>query len=188
MSVRHLSVNIRLDSKHRTPAKLAKLHPGATILDLTSRGEQPWVRFSPFWPHGGIPVPFSPGVTSHSVEGAWQALKVFERADVDPSKLEITNMVGLKRTVRKFGRCLGHREGLAGERLLGYIDARKAIYLPLYHHVLREHLRGELARLRELAERGPVVVLDYETNADIDDPSKPLSHAGLVIEWLRNEA
>jgi len=26
------------------------------ILDLTSRGSEPWVRFSPFYPHGGIPV------------------------------------------------------------------------------------------------------------------------------------
>lgn len=179
-------MDIRLDSKRRPLAKLAKLHPGATILDLTSRGEHPWVKFSPFWPHGDIPVPFSPGVVSQSVEGAWQALKVFERADVDPAKLEITNMVGLKRTVKRFGRCLGHREGLAGERLLGYIEARRAIYLPLYHHVLRERLSDELARLRELAERGPVVVLDYETNANIDDPSKPLSHAALVLEWLRN--
>jgi hypothetical protein len=178
-------MDIRLDSKRRPLAKLAKLHPGAAILDLTSRGEHPWVKFSPFWPHGEIPVPFSSGVASMSVEGAWQALKVFERADVDPSKLEITNMVGLKRTVKRFGRCLGHREGLAGERLLGYIEARRAIYLPLYQHVLRENLCDELAQLRALAERGPVVVLDYETNADIDDPSKPLSHAALVIDWLR---
>ncbi len=178
-------MDIRLDSKRRPPAKLAKLHPGATILDLTSRGEKPWVRFSPFWPHGGIPVPFSSDVFSMSVEGAWQALKVFERADVDRAKLEITNMVGLKRTVKRFGRCLGHREGVRGKRLLGYIEARRAIYLPLYQHVLRVKLRDELAQLRELAERGPVVVLDYETNADIDDPSKPLSHAALVLEWLR---
>lgn len=178
-------MDIRLDSKRRPLAKLAKLHPGATILDLTSRGEDPWVKFSPFWPHGGIPVPFCPGVVSMSVEGAWQALKVFERADVDVAKLEVANMVGLKRTVKRFGRCLGHREGLTGERLLGYIEARHAIYLPLYQHVLRERLQAELAQLRALAEQGPVVVLDYETNADIDEPSKPLSHAALVLEWLR---
>jgi hypothetical protein len=31
----------------------------APLLDVTSRGPQPWVRFSPFYPHGSIPVPFS---------------------------------------------------------------------------------------------------------------------------------
>ena len=29
------------------------------ILDVTSKGPEPWVRFSPFYPHGSIPVPFS---------------------------------------------------------------------------------------------------------------------------------
>lgn len=178
-------MDIRLDSKRRPLAKLAKLHPGATIVDLTSKAPAPWVRFSPFWPHGDLPLPYSPGVVSASVEGAWQALKVFESADVDPSKLAITDMRGLKRSVRRFGRCLGHREGLAGERLLGYVEARRAIYLPLYAYVLRERLQPELDELRELADRGPLVVLDYETNADVNDPSKPLSHASLVIAWLR---
>ena len=177
-------MDIRLDSKRRPLAKLAKLHPGATILDLTSKADAPWVRFSPFWPHGDIPLPFSPGVVTASVEGAWQALKVFESADVDASKLAITDMRGLKRSVRRFGRCLGHREGLQGTRLLGYVEARKAIYLPLYDYVLRERLADELAALRELAERGPLVLLDYETNADVDDPSKPLSHASLVVRAL----
>ena len=31
---------------------------------------------SPFYPHGGIPIPFSGSVTSQSVEGIWQGLKV----------------------------------------------------------------------------------------------------------------
>ncbi|TDD65424.1 hypothetical protein E1298_41375, partial [Actinomadura rubrisoli] len=28
---------------------------GALVLDVTSRGDEPWVRFSPFYPHGGYP-------------------------------------------------------------------------------------------------------------------------------------
>ena len=50
------------------------------ILDLTSKAAEPWVRFSPFYPHGDIPVPFSAGRTAQSVEGIWQGLKVFESA------------------------------------------------------------------------------------------------------------
>jgi hypothetical protein len=172
---------------HRRAGEAArKSHPGAAILDLTSRGTRPWVAFSPFYPHGGIPVPGAPGRTSASVEGLWQALKVFEHADVDESKLAITSMKGIKRGAGKLGRVLGHREGLGLPNLLGYIEARRRIYLPAYHFVLATHLQRELAELRRMAGAGGLVLLDYETNTDVDDPSRPLSHAGLVMHWLQD--
>lgn len=171
-------------SRHTPRGKLEAKHPGASLIDLTSRGPQPWVRFSPFFPHGGIPVPLSPGIVGASVEGIWQGLKVFETADVDRSRLEITDMRGIKRTVRKFGRCLGHRAGFDGTELLDYLAARKAIYLPAYAYVLGERLVDELGQLRALAETQPLVLLDYETNTDVEDARKPLSHAGLVRAWL----
>jgi hypothetical protein len=62
-------------SRRRT--RLSLDFPDALILDVTSRGPEPWVRLSPFYPHGGIPVPGHPDRTSQSVEGLWQALKVF---------------------------------------------------------------------------------------------------------------
>jgi hypothetical protein len=176
-------MHIELASRHTPRAKLEAKHPDAALIDLTSRGPAPWVRFSPFYPHGGIPVPLSPDRVGASVEGIWQGLKVFETADVDASRLEVTSMRGLKRTVRKFGRCLGHRAGFGGE-LLGYVAARRAIYLPAYAYVLRERLADELAQLRALGETGPLLLLDYETNTDVDDARKPLSHAALVRAWL----
>lgn len=172
---------------HRRAGESArKSHPGAAILDLTSRGSAPWVKFSPFWPHGDIPVPGAPGRLSASVEGLWQALKVFERADVDERKLDITSMKGIKRGAGKHGRVLGHRAGLGSPELLGYIEARHRIYLPAYHHVLTRHLQRELAELRRMAGAGGLILLDYETNTDVDDPSRPLSHAGLVMHWLQD--
>ncbi|MFD9698414.1 DUF6939 family protein [Lentzea sp. NPDC059081] len=159
--------------------------PGAVVVDVTSRGPEPWVRFSPFYPHGEIPVPLSPGVTSASVEGVWQALKVFEGADVDPSKLHVTSMKGLKRTVRRFGQVRGHRAGLTGEHLLDYRTARQEIYLPTYRWVLENRLQAEVARLHELASSADVVLLDYTTNGDAEDLSTPLSHAALIAEHLR---
>lgn len=159
--------------------------PDAVVIDVTSRGPDPWVRFSPFYPHGQIPVPLSPGVTSESVEGIWQALKVFESADVDASKLTVTSMKGLKRTVRRFGQVRGHRAGLAGERLLDYRTARHEIYLPAYRWVLEHRLRPEVARLHELATSSDVVLLDYTTNGDVEDLSTPLSHAALIADHLR---
>jgi hypothetical protein len=156
----------------------------AAIYDVTSRGPEPWARFSPFFPHGGIPVPFSPGVVSMSAEGIWQGLKVFERADVDSSRFARAAMRGLKRSARTYGRVLGHRAGVAGERLLPYVEARRLIYLPSYRWVLEHRLADLVATLRRTAAERPVILLDYETNCDIDDTSRPLSHACLVVRYI----
>lgn len=162
-------------------------YPGAVIVDLTSHGVQPWVRFSPFYPHGNIPVPFSSGQVSASVEGIWQGLKVFEQADVDPSRFTVTSMKHLKRSVRAYGRVLGHRQGVDGSMLLDYAEARHLIYLPTYYWVLVNRLQDELMQLKEQAEKQTVILLDYETNCDLSDLSHPLSHAGLVKRYLEGQ-
>lgn len=175
---------LRVRSRHGL-ASLKRKHPDLTLVDVTSRGPQPWVRFSPFYPHGDIPVPFTPGRTAASVEGIWQALKVFESEDVDARRLDITSMRGIKRTVRKYGRCLGHREGLQGDTLLGYLEARQRIYVPTYTWLLDNVLQDEVDQLVALVERSPVTLLDYETNCNVENLSKPLSHAGLLMWYVR---
>ncbi len=157
------------------------------IIDVTSKAEEPWVRFSPFWPHGNIPVPFSDEIVGASVEGIWQALKVFESEDVDESKLSVTNMKGLKRTVRRLGVVHGHRKGLNGEELLCYRDARELIYLPAYRWALENCLQDELTQLRGLCDKNTVVLLDYQTNGDLDDLKTPLSHAALIKRYLEDD-
>ena len=89
-------------------------------------------------------------------------------------------MKNLKRTVRRFGRPLGHRKGVYGKELLGYVEARKQIYLPTYKWVLENKVPRIIERLREASKTKTIVLLDYETNCDVDDPRKPLSHAFLV--------
>lgn len=39
-------------------ATLQREYDDPAIVDVTSKGPEPWVRFSLFYPHGGIPVPF----------------------------------------------------------------------------------------------------------------------------------
>jgi len=157
------------------------------IIDVTSKADEPWVRFSPFFPHGDIPVPFSEGIFGQSVEGIWQALKVFESEDVDSSKLRVTTMKGLKRTVRRLGTVRGHRQGMQGDLLLGYRDARVQIYLPIYRWMLENCAAEEVRQLQDIATTRDVVLLDYTVNGDINDLKTPLSHAALLKRYLEND-
>ena len=175
---------IIVESRRKKHATIEKAWPDALILDVTSKGEEAWVRFSPFYPHGGIPVPGSPGTFAQSVEGIWQGLKVFEHEDIDPSRWEIIDMKGIKRATGKRGKVLGHRLGVGGSMLLGYREARYNIYLPAYRWVLENRLSAEVVRLRDEAAARTVVLLDYETNGDVEDLSSPLSHAALVKLYL----
>lgn len=176
---------VQIGSRRASRVALLARFPGAALLDVTSRGEQPWVHFSPFYPHGDIPVPLWPGLTAMSVEGIWQALKVFERADVDLVRLANDTMRDIKRSAHRLGAVRGHRT--AQGALLGYAEARLKIYLPAYRYVLDNRLQAELAQLRDLAARQTLVLLDYETNADIGDLSRPLSHASLIARYLAGE-
>lgn len=175
-----------IKSRRASMEKLSKAYPDAVIIDVTSRGCEPWVRFSPFYPHGDIPVPFSLDQFSTTVEGIWQGLKVFETADVDPTKLLVSNMKGIKRSVRKYGKVLGHRAGLTGDRLLSYGEARQQIYLPSYRWVLENPLQDLIQNLKELLANQAVILLDYETNCDVNNLSRPLSHAGLIKLYIEN--
>lgn len=178
-------MQITVESRRKSLAGIEKRFPGAAILDVTSKGPEPWVRFSPFYPHGGIPIPNTPADTAQSVEGLWQGFKVFECEDIDPGKWAITDMAGIKRGGKSRGAVRGHRFGVGSGTLLGYRDARLRIYLPAYRWVLEHRLAAEVEQLRRLAADRPVVLLDYEANADIEDLSRPLSHAALVVYYLQ---
>jgi hypothetical protein len=175
-----------IKNRRASVENLSKVYPDGVIIDVTSRGSEPWISFSPFYPHTGIPVPFSPGQFSMTVEGIWQGLKVFETSDIDPTKLLISNMKGIKRSARKYGKVLGHRTGLTGDRLLSYQEARWQIYLPSYRWVLENRVQGLIYKLKELVSHTTVILLDYETNSDIDNLSRPLSHAGLIKLYLED--
>ena len=73
---------IIIESKRKKLENILKKYPGAIIADVTSQAKDGLVRLSPFYPHGGIPVPFSKCYTAACVEGIWQGLKVFENEDV----------------------------------------------------------------------------------------------------------
>jgi hypothetical protein len=112
---------------------------------------------------------------------------VFEQADIDLTILQNRTMKGLKRTVRRFGNILGHRAGINGEQILPYLEARKKIYMPSYRWVLDNCLQDLIEELRAMSCEKNVVLLDYQTNADVDVLTKPLSHAALIKRYMQGE-
>lgn len=175
---------IIVESKRKKPATIFKKYPDAILADVTSSSPNDLKKLSPFFPHGDIPVPFSEGYTATCVEAIWQGLKVFEGCDVDTSLFGNDTMKGLKRTVRKYGKPLGHRKGVNGTDLMGYIEARKQIYIPTYKWVLENKVPQIIERLREASKTKTIVLLDYDTNADVENAKKPLSHASLIKAYV----
>ena len=175
---------IIIESKRKKPATILKQYPDAILADVTSGAKDGLVKLSPFYPHYGIPVPFSEGYTATCVEAIWQGLKVFESCDVDVEMFKNDTMKNIKRTVRRFGKPLGHRKGVDGTELLGYIEARKQIYIPAYKWVLENKVANIIERLREASKTKKIVLLDYDTNADVENAKKPLSHASLIKAYV----
>ena len=145
---------IIIESKRKKTETLLKKYPDAILADVTSKAKDGLVKLSPFYPHYGI------------------------------SLFSNDTMRGLKRTVRKYGKPLGHRKGVNGKELLGYIEARKQIYIPTYQWVLENKVKDIIDRLREMSKTKTIVLLDYDTNADVDNGRKPLSHASLIKAFV----
>lgn len=171
---------IIVESKRKKPATILKKYPDAILADVTSGAKDGLRKLSPFYPHYDIPVPFSDGYTATCVEAIWQGLKVFEGEDVDIQIFQNDTMRNIKRTVRRFGKPLGHRKGVHGTELLGYVEARKLIYIPTYKWVLEHKVSEIIERLREASKTKTIVLLDYDTNDDVENVKKPLSHASLI--------
>lgn len=188
-----MAASVVIVNKRQKRKQDALAAEGYILIDVTNTSpDETFRKFSPFYPHGGIPYP-GRGIStslasSQSVEGIWQGLKVFQHEpEPDARKLTITNMKNLKRVANdKRGRYQGH---MLVKTLVNYVTARKEIYIPAYKWVLKYRLADELELLRGmLAEHGKIALVDYNTNEDEYDTSSPLSHAGLIKEALLDKA
>lgn len=179
---------IVIESKRKKAETLLKEYPNAVFCDVTSKSPYKALQqLSPFYPWGGIPVSFSPGIFASCVEAVWQGLKVFENADIDTELFSNDTMKGLKRSSRVYGKVLGHRRGVHGETLLNYLDARRKIYIPTYKWMLENKAYQSIQCIREFVSNNPdraVVLLDYQTNCKVEDLRKPLSHAFLIQAYV----
>lgn len=179
---------IVIANKKRKLRKIQEENPGAYILDVSSSSEQYEGKvLSPFYPHGRIPIPGeSKGITATCVEAIWQGLKVFETCGIDILMFRNDTMKNIKRTVRRFGKPLGHQYGVFSKELLNYEDAKRLIYIPSYRYMLENvsSVKRSIEKIRKILETQNVVLLDYNLNPDNADKTKPLSHAELIKMYI----
>jgi hypothetical protein len=151
------------------------LPAGSVVHDVSSYADPPYCTLSPMWPHGGIPVPGQPGLTSDTVEGVWQGLKVI-RGSIAPRYF---SGPGHKRG----GKPAGH---LLGQRLLKLVEARQQIYRPTYEWMLENRVAPELlAAFLDQARTGVTQYFhDVGDNGDIGNPNEGWAHAAVLVQYL----
>jgi hypothetical protein len=145
------------------------------VYDVSSYADEPFCRLSPMYAHRGIPVPGLARVTSDSVEGIWQGLKVIRG-----------------KTAPRYFRGKGHKRGGKpaghhyGDKLLDLVEARYRIYRPAYEWMLANRIDPEL--LQSFVDRAfagiPQWFHDMGDNGDINNTSEPLAHASILVQYL----
>lgn len=155
------------------------------FIDVTLKGDHPWVMLSPYYPHGGIPIPYFPSdFVSVTVEGIYEGLKIFEFYNIDISKFQEKNFAKIKRPVKNMGQPIAIKKGIHGHDSFDLITARKEIYIKSYEWVLNNKVHDLIILLKNKSEKNDIVLLDNETNDNIENTSRPLSHAALVKNYI----
>ncbi len=158
------------------PFRLRQQAPkGAPVYDVSSYAGRPYCTLSPYWPHGGIPVPGMPGTASDSVEGIWQGLKVIG------GKIAPRYFSGQGH--KRGGKPRGHRYG---DRLLKIVEAREKIYRVAYEWMLEN--RADPALISGFVTQAfagvPQYFHDVSNNGSIGDPDEGWAHAAVLVQYL----
>lgn len=151
------------------------LPKGAIVYDVSSYGDPPYCTLSPMWVYGSIPIPGMPGVTSDTVEGVWQGLKVI-RGAIAPRYFQ--GACG-----KRGGKPAGHRYG---DKLLKIVEAREKIYRVTYEWVLNNRVDSSLIEgfvARSLAGERQYFH-DVSDNGNIGNPDEGWAHAAVLVQYL----
>jgi len=145
------------------------------VIDVTSHAEEPYCQFSPFYIHGGIPIPGMPGMESDTVEGIWQGLKILSGGIAT----RYFKGGGRKRP----GKPQGH---LYGKKQIGYVEARRKIFLASYEWVLENRIDPAVINVFiDRAFQGITQYFhDFGSNGDINNTNMSLAHAALLVQYL----
>jgi len=152
-----------------------QLSATATVYDVSSYADHPFCTLSPFWPHGGIPVPGMIRTTSDSVEGIWQGLKLID------GKIAPRYFSGQGH--KRGGKPRGHQ---FGDKLLKIVEAREKIYRDSYEWMLDHKADPELIDrfLSQAFEGATQYFHDVSNNGNIGDPDEGWAHAAVLVQYL----
>lgn len=128
---------------------------------LVDLKDDDWKALHPAYPYGNIPIPFFEDQKAISVEGVWEALKLFETCGVDDAKFYVTDMQNIRRTEEYYGNYLGHR---VGSTILSYEEAYESIYKNLYRKVLETSAKDTFQELKKINETSPIIIVDDTEN------------------------
>jgi hypothetical protein len=132
--------------------------------------------FSPFSysPEFKIPVSGQKNLTSRSVEGIWQGLKIIN-GQTDFSLFQ-------QKPRKRKGEVQGH---LFGDETLNLLEARRRIYAPSYYFYLEKYVPDKIkgSVISRALEKGSVTFYDTGENLDIQSPES-LSHSVFLIEYF----
>ena len=185
---------------------------GALMLSVSSRAPvlnpQGWKDLwllSPFSVvEGGVRVPGLKEARSQTVENAWQFLKIWpdeDAWDCDTAMAAFQSTCAIRyprgRTTKAIGAYWGGYGAKVGMHI-GYVEARKRIYVPLYRELLDKPDRAPLIDLlREVASKQTLWIWDFDSYdinrcgmsdliEAIDYEPRPFAHAFLVALAIQN--
>lgn len=167
------------------------------VINTTSQSMNDWTReFSPFFLG---PIPLYGDMTARCMENAWQYAKVYpQHVDVRGQPRDLywqwAQMGWSARRACRYPMGRGARPAFSlwdGQKL-GYVEARKRIYVPLYRDALAQ--TDAFRRLVEIAKERPIALWDfdgYDHRAEgvslkdvLDDDTRPMGHAFVIKAML----
>ena len=178
-----------------------KIPEDAFIVDTTSRSKHiEWVRLSPFFLG---PVDLYSGFTSKNVENAWQFSKVYpDQVDKDgyplPEYFDWATKGWNETWAHRYPKGKGTKPlySLWEDKKLGYTEARKVIYAPLYSKAV-EDTAAFKALKRHYSEGCNIWLRDFDgydfrslgmSYEDvINNPNKKMGHAFVLAMLLEDK-
>lgn len=147
-------------------------YKSAIIVDLTTKCKMNiFNTLSPYYPHGGIPIPNTPNICLNSVSEVWQKLCVNKCGNLDNTEHE--NLI--------------FKKGLYINEYWTYTEARRKIFIPLYCWMLENKAYNMVEYLREQSPLKRIVIIDNSINGNIDNVDKPLSSAFLLKAYIEGK-
>ena len=178
--------------------KFAENPYGGVVIDTTSS----WGPYSSLSPFVLGPIKAFAGAEAKNFENFWQYHKVYschvgENGEPTLEWYDWHNKGFIDKKANRYPMGKGAIPEYSfwhGEHL-GYIDARKKIYAPIYAKFVQE--TNSFQRLKEIYESGEILVLrDYDAYDHIklgmslvqviNDPSRKMGHAFVLMMMLTN--